>query len=228
MKAPTSLVDRPGRALAVAAVVSVSATAAVALVSGTAAAQEPGRCTENVDIRSEPDITSRIVALCESGTAVQVGEARNGFVQLVDFGGWAAQEYLSVDGSAPAPAQRTAGPGGSSTGVSSSGGGSSSSGTSDHSTDSADRTDSTDSTDSTGGTSGGKSSSDSDRDASSSDDSDSATAGDESDESDAAGSGDSDNDSDHSDDDSGHGADRDTAEEADAPRRPPVLVGLVG
>ncbi len=107
MMAPTSLFDRPGRAAAVVgAVIAVSATAAVVLVSGTAAAQEPGRCTENVNVRSEPDVTSRIVALCEAGTEVQTGEARDGFVQLPSLGGWAAQEYISVNGSAPAPAER--------------------------------------------------------------------------------------------------------------------------
>jgi hypothetical protein len=107
MKAPTSLFDRPGRATAVAgAVIAVSATAAVALASGTAAADEPGRCTTNVNVRSEPDTASRIVALCEAGTEVQVGESRAGFVRLTNLGGWAAQEYVSVNGEPPAPAER--------------------------------------------------------------------------------------------------------------------------
>lgn len=107
MKAPTSLFDRPGRAAAVVgAVVAVSASAAVALVSGTAVADEPGRCTENVNVRAEPDITSRIVALCERGTEVVTGESRDGFVQLTSLGGWAAQEYISVNGQPPAPAER--------------------------------------------------------------------------------------------------------------------------
>lgn len=107
MKAPTSLFDRPGRATAVVgAVLAVSATAAVALVSGTAAADEPGRCTTNVNVRSEPDTGSRIVALCEAGTEVQVGESRAGFVRLTNLGGWAAQEYVSVNGRPPAPAER--------------------------------------------------------------------------------------------------------------------------
>ncbi|HYH31631.1 MAG TPA: SH3 domain-containing protein [Pseudonocardia sp.] len=107
MKAPTSLFDRPGRAAAVVgAVVAVSASAAVALVSGTAVADEPGRCAENVNVRAEPDITSRIVALCERGTEVQTGESRDGFVQITSLGGWAAQEYVSVNGQPPAPAER--------------------------------------------------------------------------------------------------------------------------
>jgi hypothetical protein len=112
MKAPKSLFDRPGRATAVVgAVVAVSATAAVALLSGTAtanpSAEQPGRCTKNVNVRSEPDTTSRIVALCEEGTAVKVGQAKDGFVQLTSLGGWAAQEYISVNGRAPAPAARS-------------------------------------------------------------------------------------------------------------------------
>jgi hypothetical protein len=112
MKAPKSLFDRPGRATAVVgAVVAVSATAAVALLSGTAAATpdagQAGKCTKNVNVRAEPDTTSRIVALCEEGTAVQVGESRDGFLRLTNLGGWAAQEYVSVNGRAPASAQRS-------------------------------------------------------------------------------------------------------------------------
>lgn len=112
MKAPKSLFDRPGRATAVVgAVVAVSATAAVALLSGTAAATpeaaKPGKCTKNVNVRAEPDTSSRIVALCEEGTAVQVAESRDGFLRLSNLGGWAAQEYVSVNGRAPAPAART-------------------------------------------------------------------------------------------------------------------------
>jgi hypothetical protein len=111
MKAPKSLFDRPGRATAVVgAVVAVSATAAVALLSGTAAATpeagKSGKCAKNVNVRAEPDASSRIVALCEEGTAVQVGEARDGFLRLTNLGGWAAQEYVSVNGRAPAPAAR--------------------------------------------------------------------------------------------------------------------------
>ncbi len=111
MKAPKSLFDRPGRAAAtVGAVVAVSATAVVALVSGTAtatpAAGEPSRCAKNVNVRAEPAPTSRIVALCEQGTEVKVGESRAGFVELPNLGGWAAQEYVSVNGQPPAPAAR--------------------------------------------------------------------------------------------------------------------------
>jgi hypothetical protein len=112
MKACKSLFGRPARATAVVgAVIAVSATAAVALLSGTATAgpspEQPGRCTKNVNVRAEPTISSRIVALCEAGTAVKVGEARDGFLRLTNLGGWAAQEYISVNGRAPAPAGRT-------------------------------------------------------------------------------------------------------------------------
>jgi SH3 domain-containing protein len=111
MKAPTSLFDRPGRATAVVgAVIAVSATAAVALLSGTATATpdagQAGKCTKNVNVRAEPDTGSRIVALCEAGTAVQVGESRDGFLRLTNLGGWASQEYISVNGRAPASAGR--------------------------------------------------------------------------------------------------------------------------
>jgi len=42
---------------------------------------------------------------------VQVGKTQDGFVQLTDLDGWAAQEYVSVDGRAPAaPARPTATP----------------------------------------------------------------------------------------------------------------------
>jgi hypothetical protein len=111
MKAPKSLFERPGRATAVVGtVLAVSATAAVALLSGTATAtpnpEQSGRCTKNVNVRAEPDAASRIVALCQEGTAVKVGEARDGFLRLTNLGGWAAQEYVSVNGRAPAPAAR--------------------------------------------------------------------------------------------------------------------------
>jgi hypothetical protein len=114
MKAPTSLFDRPGRATAViGAVVAVSATAAVALLSGTATAtpgaDQSGKCTKNVNVRAEPDTGSRIVALCEEGTAVKIGESRDGFLRLTSLGGWAAQEYISVNGRVPAPSERATG-----------------------------------------------------------------------------------------------------------------------
>lgn len=95
---------RPGRVAAAAgAVVAVSATTLMAIVAGNASAAEPGRCVDNVNVRQSPDINSPIVALCEAGTAVQVGETQNDFVQLLDLGGWAAAEFVSVNGAEPAP-----------------------------------------------------------------------------------------------------------------------------
>jgi uncharacterized protein YraI len=87
---------------AVGGVVAVSAAAAMALVAGSASAEVPGRCTDNVNVRAEPSTDARIVALCESGTGVQVGESRDGFLQLTNLKGWAAQQYVSVNGRSPA------------------------------------------------------------------------------------------------------------------------------
>lgn len=104
---------RPGRAVAVVgAVVAVSATTLMALAA-TASAAGSGRCTQNVNVRAEPKTDARIVALCEAGKQVQVGETRNGFVRLSELNGWASQEYVSVNGAAPARSPRS--PGASST-----------------------------------------------------------------------------------------------------------------
>jgi uncharacterized protein YraI len=95
-----------GRAAAgVGALVAAGAVTLV-VVGGTANAAGTGRCTDNVNVRETPDITSDIVAVCERGQAVQVGKTQDGFVQLTDLDGWAAQEYVSVDGRAPAAAAR--------------------------------------------------------------------------------------------------------------------------
>lgn len=97
------MMARPGRTAAVVgAVVAVSATTLMGVLAGTASAVSPGRCVENVNVRAEPSIDSRIVAVCEAGTAVETGRIRDGFVQLTDQGGWAAEQYVSVDGAAPA------------------------------------------------------------------------------------------------------------------------------
>ena len=110
MKAPTSLLNRPGRAAAVAgAVLAVSAGAAMAIAAGTASAEEPGRCTDNVNVREEPAADARIVALCEAGKQVKVGERQGDFVKLAELGGWAAAQYVSVDGAGPAEAPAAGG-----------------------------------------------------------------------------------------------------------------------
>jgi uncharacterized protein YraI len=90
------------------AVAAVSAAAAMALVAGSASADVPGRCTVNVNVRAEPSIDARIVALCEAGTQVQVGESRDGFLQLTNLKGWAAQQYVSVNGRSPAAPAKSA------------------------------------------------------------------------------------------------------------------------
>jgi uncharacterized protein YraI len=96
-----------GRAAAgVGALVAAGAVTLV-VVGGTANAAGTGRCTDNVNVRETPDITSEIVAVCERGQAVQVGKTQDGFVQLTDLDGWAAQEYVSVDGHTPASSTRT-------------------------------------------------------------------------------------------------------------------------
>lgn len=116
MKTPRTLLDRPGRiAAVVGAVVAVSATTLMAVVAGSAAADEPGRCVENVNVRSTPSLSAEIIKVCEQGTAVQVGETRNGFVELTDLNGWAAQEFISVNGQAPAAATEPSTPTTSST-----------------------------------------------------------------------------------------------------------------
>ena len=63
-----------GRAAAgVGALVAAGAVTLV-VVGGTANAAGTGRCTDNVNVRESPDITSEIVAVCERGQAVQVGK----------------------------------------------------------------------------------------------------------------------------------------------------------
>ena len=59
-------------AAAVGATVAAGAVAMLAATT-TASADEPGRCLQNVNIREEPDVDSRIVALCEAGTGGDLG-----------------------------------------------------------------------------------------------------------------------------------------------------------
>jgi hypothetical protein len=98
----------------VGAMVAVGATTLMGIAAGTAAADAPGRCLDNVNVRAEPSMDARIVAVCEAGTAVQTDTVRDGFVQLTNLGGWAVAEYVEVDGvpvgapgSAPLPAGGT-------------------------------------------------------------------------------------------------------------------------
>ena len=86
-------------AAAVGATVAAGAVAMLAATT-TASADEPGRCLQNVNIREEPDVDSRIVALCEAGTQVKLGAERDGFVRIDDLGGWASKDYVKADESA--------------------------------------------------------------------------------------------------------------------------------
>ena len=90
--------NRPARvAAATGAVVVAGAATMLAVAAGTASADEPGRCTQNVNIREEPDAQSRIVALCEAGTNVQLGDERDGWVHIDELGGWASKEFVKPD-----------------------------------------------------------------------------------------------------------------------------------
>jgi len=101
--------QRPARVAAVvSAVAAVGAGTVIAV--GTASAAEPAKCVENVNVREQPRIDSKVIALCEAGTTVEAGEIRNGFVRLTDLGGWSAQEYISINGQKPVkPSSSTAG-----------------------------------------------------------------------------------------------------------------------
>jgi len=90
--------NRPARvAAATGAVVVAGAATMLAVAAGTASADEPGRCVQNVNIREEPDAQSRIVALCEAGTKVQLGDERDGWVHIDELGGWASKDFVKPD-----------------------------------------------------------------------------------------------------------------------------------
>jgi hypothetical protein len=90
--------NRPARIAAGAgAVVVAGAAAMLAVAAGTASADEPGHCLQNVNIREEPDAQSRIVALCEAGTQVKLGAERDGWVRIDELGGWASKDYVKPD-----------------------------------------------------------------------------------------------------------------------------------
>jgi hypothetical protein len=102
---PASLPDGPARVAAGAALLLVTAAAiALGATAGSAAAAAPGRCTDDVNVRAEPDPTAEVVGLCATGTVVEVGERRDGFVRLPELGGWSAERYVAVDGEPTGPA----------------------------------------------------------------------------------------------------------------------------
>ena len=87
--------QRRGRLVAiVGGVVAAGATTVLVLV-GTASAAEQGRCTDNVNVRSQPSATASVVTVCKRGTDVTLGEHRNGFVQLTNLNGWASEQFVS-------------------------------------------------------------------------------------------------------------------------------------
>jgi hypothetical protein len=115
-----NLRNRPVRiTAAVGAVVAAGTTAFMAVAAGTASADEPGRCTQNVNVREEADATSKIVAMCESGTAVTIGPERDGFAYLENLHGWASKDFIKADetaaSSASTPASDSASAGASAT-----------------------------------------------------------------------------------------------------------------
>jgi hypothetical protein len=84
------------------------------LAVGTAAADEPGRCNETVKVHAEPNLDAPEVGVCPAGTAVRIGEIREGYLYLTDYAGWAAWEYLTIDDpadTAPADTDPAAGTG---------------------------------------------------------------------------------------------------------------------
>jgi hypothetical protein len=92
-------------AAAIGAAVAAGTAGLMVLAVGTAAADEPGRCHETVKVRAEPNLDAPQVGVCPAGTAVQIGEIREGYLYLTDYAGWAAWEYLTIDdpvGTAPA------------------------------------------------------------------------------------------------------------------------------
>jgi hypothetical protein len=93
-----NLRTRPVRvAAAVGAVVAAGTTVFMAMAAGTASADEPGRCTQNVNVREEADAASKIVAMCENGTAVTIGPERDGFAYLENLHGWASKDFIKAD-----------------------------------------------------------------------------------------------------------------------------------
>lgn len=101
------MMARPGRTAAVVgAVVAFAAVTLMGMLAGSAAAATPGSCLENVNVRAEPTTDARIVALCEAGTDVTTGAVRNGFVRIENLGGWAAEQYIGIEG-APSGTART-------------------------------------------------------------------------------------------------------------------------
>jgi hypothetical protein len=100
--------------VALGAAVAAGTAGLMVLAVGTAAADEPGRCNETVKVHAEPNLDAPEVGVCPAGTAVRIGEIREGYLYLTDYAGWAAWEYLTIDDpadTAPADTDPAAGTG---------------------------------------------------------------------------------------------------------------------
>ena len=92
-----ALLHRRGRAAAVVGGLVAAGATTVLVMVGTASAAEQGRCTDNVNVRSQPSATASVVTVCKRGTDVTIGERRNGYVQLTNLNGWASEQYVSAN-----------------------------------------------------------------------------------------------------------------------------------
>ncbi|MBN9112739.1 MAG: SH3 domain-containing protein [Pseudonocardia sp.] len=92
-----ALLHRRGRAAAVIGGLVAAGATTVLVMVGTASAAEQGRCTDNVNVRSQPSATASVVTVCKRGTDVTIGERRNGYVQLTNLNGWASEQYVSAN-----------------------------------------------------------------------------------------------------------------------------------
>lgn len=98
LRNPAATARRRTRTVAaIGAAVAAGTAGLMVLAVGTAAADEPGRCNEKVKVHAEPSLDAPVVGVCEAGTAVQIGEIREGYLYLTDYAGWAAWEYLTID-----------------------------------------------------------------------------------------------------------------------------------
>ena len=84
-------VTRTGVA-AVGAVVAAGTTTFMALAAGTASADEPGRCTQNVNVREEPDATRGSSRCARPAPRSRSAPETEGFVRTsTSLRGWASQ-----------------------------------------------------------------------------------------------------------------------------------------
>jgi len=89
---------------AVGAVVAAGTATFMAVAAGTASADEHGHCLQNVNVREEADVNSRIVAMCEAGTQVTIGPEKEGWAYLENLRGWASRDFIKADQAPATPA----------------------------------------------------------------------------------------------------------------------------